>query len=257
MSEIIILGSSSGDPSPTRASSSIILRIGKSNYQFDAGEGFSSSARRHKVDHAAIRAVFISHMHPDHITGVFLEIQMMYLAKRRDPLPLYVPSEAVEPIRQFMKATYLFEDKLGFELPIRPIQPDPVFRDNNIAVYARLNSHLEKNRPVVEKLGVSNRLQSYSFIIKTAKEKIIYSGDVGSVDDYSDLLPGCDLLITEGLHLDLEKLFDVAAENNVNTLILTHLSDDTYRKPTPIIKLAKKHGVEKLVIASDGFSLKL
>jgi ribonuclease BN (tRNA processing enzyme) len=42
MAEIIIIGSSSGDPSPDRANASLVLNSGNELYQFDAGEGFSS-----------------------------------------------------------------------------------------------------------------------------------------------------------------------------------------------------------------------
>ncbi len=257
MLEITIMGSSSGDPSPLRANASFVLRTGKNIYQFDAGEGFSASAKRLKIDYNNICAVFITHMHPDHITGLFLEIQMMFLSERRDPLPVYVPSEAVEPVRQFMQATYLFEDKLGFEIPIRPVTPDPVFRDPYIAVYARANSHLNKYQSMVEKYSAPNRMQSYSYVIKTDEKKILYSGDIGETADYADLLSGTDLLITEGMHVDLESLFSEVAANNVSHLILTHLSEEAYRNSGPIKASARKLGVPNLIIAEDGLSLKL
>ena len=82
MAEIIITGSSCGDPSPDRATASFILKTGNELYQFDAGEGFSSSILRQKIDHSDIGTIFLSHGHADHFTGLFLEIQMMHLAKR-------------------------------------------------------------------------------------------------------------------------------------------------------------------------------
>jgi ribonuclease Z len=250
--EIVILGSSSGDPSIDRANSSILIRHGGRHYQFDAGDGCASSIRRHEIDYSAIGTIFISHMHPDHITGLFLEIQMMFLARRRDPLTVYVPSEAMTAIDTFMKATYLFDEKMGFETRLRPIVPDPVFRDDNITVYARANSHLKNYEKIVGNAGGPNQLQSYSFIIKTDNARIIYSGDIASLDDYADLLPGCDVLITEGMHFDREDLFEMVAADDVGNLILTHLSDDMYRNPESIIISAQKHGVENLYLAKDG-----
>jgi ribonuclease BN (tRNA processing enzyme) len=255
MPEIIVMGSSSGDPSPDRANASIIIKQGEKLYQFDAGEGCAAAMKRHGIDHAAIGTIIISHMHPDHIAGLFLEIQMMYLAKRREPLTVYLPSEAVAAVEIFMKATYLFAEKMGFEMRLRPVTSDPVFRDDDITVYARANTHLEKYAGIVDRTGAPNKMQSYSYVIKTTDAKIIYSGDVGSVDDYADLLPGCTALITEGLHVDQESLFEKVVANNVGHLILTHLSDDMYRNPEPILASAQKHGVRGLYIAADGMVL--
>ncbi len=257
MADIIILGSASGDPSPERANSSFLLRTGGKLYQFDAGEGCSAALKRQKIDHSKISGVFISHTHPDHITGIFLEIQMMYLAGRKEPLPIYLPAEAKEAVEQFMQATYLFEEKMGFEIPIRAIEPDPIFRDENVTIYARSNSHLDNYRRFIENGKYPNKLQSYSFVVITENKKMIYSGDIGSSDDYSDLLDECDLLITEGMHLDLEKLFADVATNNVKQLVLTHLTDKIYREPDKIVQLAGKFGISNLSLASDAMALKI
>ncbi len=257
MPEIIILGSSSGDPSPDRANACILIRQGERLYQFDAGEGCAAAMKRHDIDNGAVDTIIVSHIHPDHITGLFLEIQMMFLAGRRDPLTIYLPSEAIDPVANFMKANYLFDEKMGFETRLRPIMPDPVFRDENIAVYARANSHLKKYKDIIERAGAPNKMQSYSFVIMTDGAKIIYSGDIGSADDYTDLLPGCDILITEGMHIDQEGLFESVARNDVGHLILTHLSDDMYRNSESIVAAAQKRGVKSIHIANDGLVLSL
>jgi ribonuclease BN (tRNA processing enzyme) len=252
MAEIIILGSASGDPSPERSSSSYLLRTRKRLYQFDAGEGCSAAMKRHKIEHDNIAAVIISHTHPDHISGIFMEIQMMYLAGRKAPLPIYLPAEAKEQLEHFMQAAYLFQEKMGFEISVRPIQPDPFFRDENVTIYSRANSHLENYRQYIEKGKYPNQLQSYSYVVRTEDKKMIYSGDIGSSDDYSDLLNDCDLLITEGMHLDIEKLFRDVASNGVKQLVLTHLTDKMYREPDKMTQLARKYGVSNLSFAKDG-----
>jgi len=255
MTEISILGSSSGHASPDRANASILIGLGDSLYQLDAGEGCSSSIKRNKIDHSRISTIMITHMHPDHITGLFLEIQMMHLVKRTQPLTVYLPSEAIDSVSSFMKATYLFEGNLGFEFRLRPIMPDPFFRDDNIAVYCRANTHFAKYGDIIRRAGASNQLQSYTFIVKTNDLKIIYSGDIGSVDDYSDLLPGCQVLITEGMHLNLDELFQKASAGGVGHLVLTHLLDEQYDNPREFLNLADKYGINNLHIASDGMVL--
>jgi ribonuclease BN (tRNA processing enzyme) len=257
MSRIIILGSSSGNPSSDRANASLILECGDSLYQFDAGEGFSSSTLRNGIDHDRIGTIIISHTHSDHIAGLFLELQMMHLAKRTAPLSVYLPEEAIDAVKRFMIAAYLFPERLGFELTIKPVKPDPVFRDDNITVYARANSHLSHCKETIDREGHPNRMQSYSYVIRTGDKKIIYSGDIGSFDDYADLLDDCDLLITEGLHLDHDALFERAAESGLKRLVLTHLSAAMYGDPEPIRAQAAKFGIEDFRIAADGLALEL
>ncbi len=230
----------------------MILEQGNSLYQFDAGEGVSSSILKFKIDHRKISTIIISHTHPDHITGLFLELQMMLVAKRTAPLAVYLPDEVIEAVQKFMIATYVFPERLGFDLAIKPVKPDPVFRDDNITVYARANSHLDHYKDVIEKAGYPNRMQSYSYVIKTDKEKIIYSGDVGSFDDYADLLDDCDLLITEGAHIDHEALFEKSSRCGLKHIIFTHLLEPMYADPEPIRALADKYGIADFRIAEDG-----
>jgi ribonuclease BN (tRNA processing enzyme) len=255
--EVIITGSASGFPSPDRAGSSFLLNINSKLYQFDAGEGFASSIVKQSIDHSKIGTIIISHAHADHLVGLFMEIQLMHLAKRSERLVIYVPDEAKSAVEQFWVATYLFKERIGFEIELKSIQPDPVFRDENITVYARPNSHLDGYKSTIDDGGYPHKMQSYSYVIKTAKKRIIYSGDVGSLTDYADLLPECDWLITEGLHLDQEKLFEAAGQNKVEHLLLTHLSDKTYRNPEHIRELAAKYGVANIHIANDGFRLRI
>lgn len=255
MAEIIIIGSSSGDPSPDRANASLILNSGNQLYQFDAGEGFSSSILRLNIKHSDIGTIFLTHGHADHFTGLFLEIQMMHLACRTRQLSIYMPEELIEPVKNMLLTTYMFPERLGFDLMLNPIKPDPVFRDDNITVYSRANTHLKQYEQDIKENKYDNRMQSYSYVIKTDDVKLIYSGDIGSLSDYADLLDDCDLLITEGLHLDLEELFELSAEVGLKKLVLTHLSWEIYADPEPIKTLAAKHGLTDLIIARDGLKL--
>jgi ribonuclease BN (tRNA processing enzyme) len=255
MPEILTLGTAAGDASCERTHASLLIKVNDNLYQFDAGEGVSSSLERQRIDHSLIGTIIITHMHPDHIAGLFMELQAMHLARRSQPISIYVPSEAKDTLAAFLNANYLFEESLGFEMTLRPVIPDPVFRDENMTVYARANRHLGHYADIVKTGGYPNKLESYSYVIKTETAKIIYSGDVDSVEDYADLLPDSNLLITEGLHVDHEQLFKAVSTNDVSHLVITHLTDEMYRHADDLRVEAKKFGVANLHIAYDGFSL--
>jgi ribonuclease BN (tRNA processing enzyme) len=257
MSKIIFTGTGSGYPSKDRACSSFILDTGKEFYQFDAGEGFSGSALRLKIKTDNISKVFISHLHPDHIVGIFLELQLMFLDKRRKALDIYLPQEGVQIIGKAANAFYLFADKFPFKFNFRPIKSNLVYRGKGLTVLAYPNKHFVHNEAIIRKRHLPNKMQSYSYIIKYDGKKILYSGDINSVDELTGLIHGVDILITEGMHIEHGPLFELAAENKIKKLIMTHLPDKAYRQAKQIEVSALKCGFKNLILARDGLTVKL
>ena len=71
MGTIIFLGTCSGtEPMPGRHHSSVVFEINGTYYWFDAGESCSHTAYTSGIDVTRIRAIFISHMHIDHVGGL-------------------------------------------------------------------------------------------------------------------------------------------------------------------------------------------
>ncbi|MCP4584043.1 MAG: MBL fold metallo-hydrolase [candidate division Zixibacteria bacterium] len=257
MNKIIFTGTSSGYPSKTRACSSFVIKSVAKLYQFDAGEGVSGSIQRCKLDANEIDRIFISHLHPDHITGLFLELQMMYLDNRKKPLNIYIPREATKGLEKTVDLFYLFRGKFPFKFDFLPIGSNPVFRGKEITVNAYPNLHLAGNKPVIKKCRKSNKMQSFSYIIRCEGKNVLYSGDLTEQDDIGGLLKGIHTAIVEGLHVDLQSLFRACMTRKVKRLVLTHLPDETLKKPRRILKIAEKAGFKQPIIAFDGLQLKI
>jgi ribonuclease BN (tRNA processing enzyme) len=255
MNRIVFTGTASGFPARDRACSSLVLQLGGKLYQFDAGEGISGSVQRLKIDYNQIGKIFVSHLHPDHITGLFLELQMMYLAKRRMPLDIYVPEEGVEPLEKAVRLFYLFKEKFPFIFRFLPVKPNPVFRDKDFALYAYPNGHLTPNREIIEKTGAANKMQSYSYVLKIGDKRILYSGDIKDEHDLDGLLDGTHTVITEGMHCDFESLVSNCADKGVKRLVVTHLQEKQYSRPQSLLKIAARYKLGKFLIARDGLKL--
>jgi ribonuclease BN (tRNA processing enzyme) len=88
-------------------------------------------------------------------------------------------------------------------------------------------------------------------------KKLIYSGDVGGTEDLRDILAEPDLLITECMHMDPEELMVLLAEKQVPRVVLTHLPTELEGKAPFLLQLAQKHGVQNVLVAHDGLSLRL
>jgi ribonuclease BN (tRNA processing enzyme) len=257
MSKVIILGSASGMPVASRAHSSFVLEMKEGSYLFDVGEGCASSLLRHQVDHHRIFAAFVTHMHPDHVIGLPMLLQMMHLSGREVPLAVYLPAEAVEPTRRYLDALYIFPEKLPFEIALEPIRPNPIYRDSELTVHAFRNRHLEGHRALVGDRGLNLQMDSYSLAMLADGKKLFYSGDVAGIDDLKDLQSEPHLVITECMHVDAEELMALLAGQKVPRVVLTHVPRELEGKDAYLLQLAQKHGVRDVLVAHDGLSLRL
>lgn len=254
---ITVLGSSSGMPSPSRFCSSIFFQTEKFNFLLDCGEGTSFSLLRNKIDPELIDAIFVSHAHTDHLGGLFLLIQMMHLLKRRIPLNVYLPEEAVSGVRNFLDTCYLFTDKLSLKVSLLPVKHNFELIEKELGIKAHLNRHLMVNREMINELKVPNKMQSFCFILNLYGKKIVYSGDIESADDLNNIIEDADLLITECFHPKLEKLIPLLTERRVKSTVFTHIPQEMEGKETEIKNQAKKMNLENLVMAYDGLVIEI
>ena len=252
---IIILGSSSGTPSPSRFCSSFLLETEGGKYLFDAGEGVSFSLLRNKISFDQINHVFITHSHIDHLGGLFLLIQMMHMTRRKTPLNIYLPEEAQEGVEKFLQTLYLFKEKLFLRLNFQPIRPGLVFKNEEIDVNAYLNRHLFANEEIIREYNFPNQMQSFCFVVNLDGKKIVYSGDIGSSDDLARIVFDADLLITECMHPSLDKLLSLITESKVKSAVLTHIPPELEGREEAMLEKAREFDFDDLLIAYDGLTI--
>ena len=86
---VTILGSASAKPTPDRHPSAQIVKVHEQHYLVDAGEGAQQQMFRYGINPLKLRAVFISHLHGDHVFGLFPLISTLGLYGRRTPLKIF------------------------------------------------------------------------------------------------------------------------------------------------------------------------
>jgi ribonuclease Z len=250
--KLTILGSSSGKASPNRFCTSILLESKETNMLFDVGEGCTFSLLRQGIHVNSINHIFISHMHSDHVGGFPLLVQTMYLEGRKDDLEVYLPSEAVAAINQYMKMLYLFKEKIDFAINYHPIGFQYLYHGPNIKVKAYPNRHLLGYQQLIQDLSLPLKMESYCFGIESYGKKIVFSGDIGSLDDLNIIVQDADLLISEAMHIELDGLFRFLKEKGAKKVVLTHIPVDLEGKTKMILEWAKDNQVENIEIAYDG-----
>ncbi|MEZ5072468.1 MAG: ribonuclease Z [Bacteroidales bacterium] len=97
--ELTILGSSSALPTASRFPTAHLLQANERFFLIDCGEGTQMQLRRYGKNPARIHHIFISHLHGDHVFGLFGLLSTMGLMGRTQPLHLYGP-EALRDLLQ-------------------------------------------------------------------------------------------------------------------------------------------------------------
>ena len=109
---VTILGNSSAKPTATGHPSAQVVNINEQLFLVDAGEGVQRQMARCGISALKLRAVFISHLHGDHLYGLFPLLSTLGLYGRRTPLRIYAPRPFGEMLEGFLT---LFEDNLPYK----------------------------------------------------------------------------------------------------------------------------------------------
>lgn len=96
--EAFILGCGGMMPLPYRHLTSVLLRRDGDLFLFDGGEGTQVSLRRLNLKWKKIDAIFVSHTHADHVTGLPGILMLSAQVDRTEPLYIYGPPKIREYI---------------------------------------------------------------------------------------------------------------------------------------------------------------
>ena len=94
--ELTILGSSSAVPTSRRNLTAHVLNAHERFFLIDCGEGTQIQIRKNKIRFGKIDHIFISHLHGDHIFGLFGLISTFNLLNRDKDLHIYAHTAGKE-----------------------------------------------------------------------------------------------------------------------------------------------------------------
>lgn len=213
----ILLGTGPGIPQLDKHLSSLYLQGEGVSALWDCGEGCSRALLQHGLSRDHLDFVVITHYHPDHVSGLFMLLQMLYLEGRTKPLELYLP-ECPEFIEQSLRYMYTIREKFKFELEILLLDE---LRSRHQVFEAVISDHLLGYTETVAKLNLPNQMRSWSLKYQHAGRSMLYSSDLSTTDSIAHLLPGLDLIIVDALHPPAEQILKLA-ELQIRHVLLTH-----------------------------------
>ena len=133
---LTVLGTASAKPIPGRNQSAQVLSVHGRSFLIDCGEGTQTRLQECGVSPMKIDAIFISHIHGDHVFGLFGLLSTMGMLSRMAPLNIYAPV-GFGPILKFFLSYY--GDGIPFEIrhvPMTMKSPQEVYHSRSLEIYA-------------------------------------------------------------------------------------------------------------------------
>ncbi len=106
--EAFVLGCGGMMPLPYRHLTSVLLRREGDLFLFDGGEGTQVSLKRLNLKWKKINAIFVSHTHADHVTGLPGILMLSSQVDRDEPLYIYGPPKIAEYIETSRKVLDMY-----------------------------------------------------------------------------------------------------------------------------------------------------
>lgn len=113
MIKVTVLGRASAKPTAKSHPSAQVVNVNEQYYLVDAGEGTQQQMFRMGINPLKLRAVFISHLHGDHVFGLFPMLSTMGLCGRQMPLKVYAPRPFGEILEYHLR---YFDSQLPYEV---------------------------------------------------------------------------------------------------------------------------------------------
>ena len=149
-----VLGTASALPTTERYPSAQVLDVRGRLFMFDCGEGAQVALRKAGISFLKIEHICISHIHGDHIFGIFGLLSTMSMLGRTAPLNIFAPA-GFGPVLDFYKSN--FGEGILFEIHFIVLDmdaPEVIYENRNVELLA---------------FPLNHRIQTYGYMVREKK----------------------------------------------------------------------------------------
>ena len=239
---VVVTGTGTPIVTPDRAGPGVLVSCGDTHLQFDAGRATLLRLAAIGFSPVDLTALFVTHQHSDHLTGLADLLMTRWLEGAADPLPVYAPSGMAADLVQHLlvpwqKEIGMREAHRGYGGHPRPEVHDfdppprvsPLFGHDHVDVEVSQVRH----EPVSGAVG---------YRVITPDGVVVISGDTRVCDELAALSENADVLVAEAFltsalepgsvsdvdalaayHAEVSELGTMAADAGVRHLMLSHL----------------------------------
>ncbi|MFO7619996.1 MAG: ribonuclease Z [Bacteroidales bacterium] len=149
--KLTILGSSSALPTSERYPTAHVLEVHERLFLIDCGEGTQMQIRKNRIRLGKINHIFISHLHGDHVFGLYGLLSTFSLMGRNTPVNLYAPIGYDTILRSHLND---FDIHLDYEIRFMPLSgKDPI-------------KILDNKFITVQSFPLKHRVPSFGFLFR-------------------------------------------------------------------------------------------
>jgi ribonuclease Z len=213
----------------TNPNNSSLVETSKTKLLLDCGFTVPTQIWKYHGDKDLIDAIYISHQHGDHFSGLPALLLRIWEEGRKKDLTIICQKEFKEKFQEFMDFVYRgFMDKFNYNINLIEAVEGKKIKFNDLDLYFEKTIHSGENLAVK---------------VVNEKNSFCYCGD-GSPIENSDFYNNSDLLILETYLYDIKKIghssvvdaISFAEKNNAKCLALTHINRDLRKKGFKIPK---------------------
>ncbi len=197
---VMLLGTGAALVDPDRNHSSILLTVRGVNYLFDCGHNATRQMVTYSVDPVSVRAMFLSHLHFDHIADFAYYMISTWMMGREEPPVIVGPPETQHFVTSQLAEGAFAKDiearaqypqrQANFDYlkpPVLECTPGLVYEDDLVKVTACYVEHIP--REISPCFGL--RMDTVD------GKSVAFSGDTAPCDAMIELARDVDLLIHE------------------------------------------------------------
>ena len=146
------------------------------------------------------------------------------MEQRQKDLCVHLPGHAIEPIKQMLNASCIFDELLSCRLQFQPLEAGQPVTTHNVRVTPFPTTHLEGLRRDFAR-KYPGCFQAYSFLLESDLLRIGHTADIGAIHDLEPLVAKpLDLLVCEVAHVRPESLFRFLQGQSIKRIVFIHVS---------------------------------